>query len=233
MASIVTSVRSATPKYSESQTGKVLIPPERLDIPVSQSILKIKNRKTIRVILAVAAVFLTLAIGGTASASTVAAKPSFTVQALSYGLSGAQVRTLEQEVNAYTAAHGGKQTAINEVTSTGDTVIFAVPGQKFAYPVTSAVTASPAHEGELCPSKAFCTFQKANFEGSESEYYECNTKFPNSYSGSWKNDQTAGIQALLYVFESTGHIGEQQTCAAYCNDSSWPANSPIVDVDPC
>jgi hypothetical protein len=192
---------------------------------------QIKSWKAARIVTAIAAAFLALTAVGTASASA-AAKPSLTSQARDYGLSRTQISTLQQEVNAYITAHGGRQVAINEVASTGSSIVFAVPGQRFAYPVTSGDTASPAYTGELCPSKAFCTFQKANFEGNEAEYYECNTRFSNKYSGSWKNDQSAGLQALLYVFETTGHEGEEQTCAAYCNDANWSGQA-INAVDPC
>jgi hypothetical protein len=180
-----------------------------------------------------AAVFLGLTVAaGAASASVPSTQQSFAAQARGYGLSSAQISTLQQEVNTYIAQHGGKQIAINEVAFKGGSTVFAVPGQKYASPVTSAIP--DTGPGEICPVGAFCTFASANFEGSESEYYECNTWFDNNWNGSWKNDQTSGLEATLAIYNTDVHkYGTYVTCAAYCNDANWTSDVLIYEVDPC
>jgi len=180
-----------------------------------------------------AAVFLGLTVAaGAASASVPSAQQSFAAQARGYGLSSAQISTLQREVNTYIAKHGGKQIAINEVAFKGGSTVFAVPGQKYASPVTSAIP--DTGPGEICPVGAFCTFASANFEGSESEYYECNTWFDNNWNGSWKNDQTSGLEATLAIYNTDVHkYGTYVTCAAYCNDANWTSDVLIYEVDPC
>lgn len=186
-----------------------------------------------RTLVTAAAVFLALtAAMGTASASATGARPGFAAQARGHGLSSAQASTLQQEVNTYIAKHGGKQIAINEVAFKGGSTVFVVPGQKYAYPVTSA--RPDTGPGERCPYGAFCTFASANFTGSESEYYYCNTWFSNNYSGSWKNDQTPGVRATLQIYNTYVHkSGTYVTCSAYCNDAHWTSGVLITKVDPC
>lgn len=186
-----------------------------------------------RTIATTAVVFLALtAAVGTASASVPSTQQSLAAQARGYGLSSAQISTLQQEVNTYIAQHGGKQIAINEVAFKGGSTVFAVPGQKYASPVTSAGPATGP--GETCPVGAFCTFASANFEGSESAYYECNTWFDNNYNGSWKNDQTSGIEATLRIYNTDDHkYGTYVTCPAYCNDADWTSDVVIYEVHPC
>jgi len=213
-----------------------------LNMSAIRKILSLKVRKVPRVqvtlpgILATAAaVCLALTVAtGTASASAVGAQPSFAAQARGSELSSAQAGRLQQEVNTYIAQHGGKQIAINEVAFRGGRIVFAMPGQKYAYPVTTARANIDTGPGEVCPVGAFCTFASANFEGSESEFYSCNTWFTNNYNGSWKNDQTSGIKATLRIYNTDTHkYGTDVTCAAYCNDAHWTSGVVIYQVDPC
>ena len=127
-----------------------------------------------RILLTGAAAFLAVAAAaGTASASAIGAHPGFAAQARGYGLSSAQVSTLQREVNGFITQHGGKQVAINEVTFRGGSIVFPVPGQKYARPVTSAATARPATAIATCYNLNFCLYQNADFGGGIERFYYC------------------------------------------------------------
>jgi hypothetical protein len=207
-----------------------------------REVLRLKVRKVRRVRFALsralatgAAIALTLAVAtGPASASAAGARSSFAAQARSHGLSSAQIGVLQREVNTYIAKYGGKQIAINEVAFTGGNTVFAVPGQKYAYPVTAARAGVNTGPGEICPYEYFCTFALANFEGSESEFYRCNDTLKNNNNGSWKNDQTPGVKATLYIYNTTVHkYGTVITAPAYSNDAHWTSGVVMYEVDPC
>ena len=194
-----------------------------------REVLRLKVRKVRRVRFALsralatgAAIAVTLAVAtGPASASAAGARSSFAAQARSHGLSSAQIGVLQREVNAYIAKYGGNQIAINEVAFTGGNTVFAVPGQKYAYPVTAARAGVNTGPGEICPYEYFCTFALANFEGSESEFYRCNDTLKNNNNGSWKNDQTPGIKATLYIEDySKPHVIEKKKSPRAASNAS-------------
>jgi Peptidase inhibitor family I36 len=190
--------------------------------------------------LAPAAIAAMLAVPGfaqatAASASAASARPSFAAQARGYGLSSAQVSTLQREVNSYIAQHGGTQVAINEVAFTGGRTLFAVPGQKYSRPVTSAATARPSITSD-CPPRYFCLYQKQNFGGHQQDFGQCKEEFnSDGYDGSYKNDQTPPLNAQLYIEnKETQKKTSVPTCDAWCEDSDYPSNaSTILDVTPC
>ncbi|HEY3956620.1 MAG TPA: hypothetical protein VGM53_24890 [Streptosporangiaceae bacterium] len=183
-----------------------------------------------RFLLTAATVFFALAVGvGTAAASTT----NFAARARGYGLSSSQVSTLQHEVKSFIARHGGKQTAINVVTFSRGRIVFAVPGQEYSRPVTSAATARPAITAD-CPNGAFCTYQDPNFKGKQEDYYACHTWFTNKYSGSWKNDQTTGYYAWLELDNTRlQKKWYAKTCKAWCENSYVGSDVVILKVHPC
>lgn len=189
------------------------------------------SMRTFAVAAATALFALTVAAAA-ASASTGGIQPSFAAQARGYGLSGTQVRDLQQEVNAYITKHGGTQTAINEVKFAGGAIVFVVPGQKYARPVTSQAAAVPATgPGEPCPYLDFCPFEQPNYEGNEIYLEQCNvyTVIPWFTVGSWKNDQSTGTPA--YIYNLNGTLREKTPGAWSANPSyNW---APVGSVEAC
>lgn len=167
---------------------------------------------------------------GTASASTSGTQPNFAAQARGYGLSSTQAGELQQEVNAYITKHGGTQAAINEVKFTGGAIVFVVPGQKYARPVTSVATAVPA-TGETCPYLDFCPFENTNYEGTEYYLTQCNvyTYIPWTTTGSWKNDQSPGTSAYIYNLNGSLRL---KTPGAWSGDTSYNW-APVGSVEAC
>jgi hypothetical protein len=120
------------------------------------------------------------------------------------------------------------------VAVTGGDTVFVVPGQKYGYPVTNAHWRVNTGPGEICQYLYFCTFAKASFEGNESKFYTCGDSVTNNNNGSWKNDQTPGVKATLYIYNSTVHkYGVYTTAPAYSNDAHWTSGVAIYKVDPC
>jgi hypothetical protein len=187
--------------------------------------------------LALAATAAMLAMPGLAqaAASATGARPSFAAQARGYGLSSTQVITLQREVNTYIARHGGKQAAINEVTFPGGSIVFEVPGQKYARPVTSAATARPAIAAD-CPYYHFCIYEGQDFTGPSYNFYYCK-ELPNKsgWNGSWKNDQTPGTKAELWGYNTQLHkpYSRYWTQPAYSNDPYWLRYDLIQHVQAC
>jgi hypothetical protein len=189
-----------------------------------------------RILLTVAAAFFAFtAAAGTASASATGAHPGFAAQARGYGLSGAQVSTLQHEVSRFIAQHGGKQVAINKVSFPGGSIVFPVPGQKYARPVTSAATARPAAAVETCYTKDFCIYQYPNFGGGIERFFYCpKQKAYKGYNGSYKNNETPGTVAEIYAYNTRAHKPFQTpSCRAVCSDPEWPSYDDILDVKPC
>ena len=144
--------------------------------------------------MALAAVGTVLMLA-TPAASASAPGNGFAARALSAGLTAAQVRALQLEVNVYTGRYGGRQVAINKVTFAGGSILLPVPGRNAR--VVANVSAGRTVErvdSTTCPLGAFCAWPNSDYGGARAAFFACGTDFPNpdlsDNIGSWKNDQT-------------------------------------------
>ncbi len=182
---------------------------------------------------AVAAILIMLAgVVGPASAATQGSRARFAAQALTAGLTTAQVKALQGEVDAYIKKDGGTQVAINKVDFHGGNIVFVVPGERYARVVTASSSgqAIPA-ASSACPYLYFCEWSGTNYTGSERSLLTCGTFYGNPFfgTGSWKNNQTSGTRARFY---SSGVNLIFITPGAWSGDTSYNWN-PVYFIEPC
>ncbi|MFJ1753568.1 hypothetical protein [Kitasatospora sp. NPDC088134] len=185
----------------------------------------------------VTAVTVALALAGTAAAVGPAAATgghgAFAAQARSAGLSPAQARTLQAQVDAEIAAEGGVQTAANQVTlASGTEVLLPLPGESTARdlgapaPRTATSLAAPSS----CGSYTFCAYSGENFTGTVKRQKLCSEpmSIPWVGNGSWSNNQSSGTRARMY----NGSTLIYTTPGAYSEDRSGSWTS-VSKVDAC
>ncbi|HZD16117.1 MAG TPA: hypothetical protein VE196_13535 [Pseudonocardiaceae bacterium] len=188
--------------------------------------------RTASVVLALAGMLLALAAAtGTASASSNAATgtatrssstasthPDFSAQATSLGLTSAQAKTLQVQVNGYLSKLGGTQVAINKINlNDKGYVLFPLPGKKAA-------------AANFCNLYYFCAYSQPDFNGIAINMYACSLySIPFKGTGSWANNQTKGTQARMY--DTTGKL-IYTTPGAYSGATSgdW---TPVTSVRNC
>lgn len=177
-----------------------------------------------------------LATAGQATAGTASASGAgFGAQSRAAGLSAAQSRTLQAQVDAQLAQEGGAQTAANEVTlANGTEILLVLPGETYARdldgtaPRTASTLAAPAS----CGSYTFCAYTGANFTGTVKRQRLCSETIDVrtwTGTGSWSNNQSSGTRAKMY-----GSAGELRytTPGAYSEDRSGSWNT-IHKIDAC
>ncbi|GAB2706497.1 peptidase inhibitor family I36 protein [Kitasatospora kifunensis] len=150
--------------------------------------------------LAAAVVGLTGLVAGAGTASAAPQSP-FVAQGQRAGLTGTQITGLQKEVNDFVATSGGRQVALNTVAlSDGSAMVLTVPGESRVRDLADG------HLGKLAPGNCgsgnFCAYKGANYTGYEFTMWKCRTwGLPGSgwgSGGSWFNNQTRGIQAVMY-----------------------------------
>lgn len=131
----------------------------------------------------------------------------FAAQARSLGLTAAQARGLQSQVQAEVARTGGTQVAVNEVRFDGGATVFPLPGES-----TARVLTAPAHQASTnsaaaashptmyrCPYLYFCTYTRPGFRGSMHMLIKCGFYYEVNYDVySYVNNQTKGTAARFY-----------------------------------
>ncbi|MDX3762815.1 hypothetical protein [Streptomyces sp. AK02-04a] len=173
-------------------------------------------------------VMLTTAIG-TAHASTDSVQGSFATQARSARLTSAQVQKLQGEVNAYVAKSGGKQVSLNKVKFKGGSMLFVVPGEKYARDL--GAQSSQVASTYNCKYGHFCAYSKTWYAGSVKDVSACGTNYYISFTGpgSWKNNQTTGLRAQ-FLDKYFNWIDSTPNAYSADPNGNW---TPVYYVNPC
>lgn len=192
----------------------------------------ILRRNTLRirilVVTAAAAAVAALGVASPAGAATPGSQP-FAAQAAAAHLTAAQAATLQSTVDAYLTKVGGKQVALNQVVFDGGEVLVALPGE--AHP--RSLANPQAAQSDPCAGQLngyFCVFSSTYYTGTEIAYWKCASYAMNwSGYGSWKNNQTAGTQAVFRNY-SGGVVYTTPGAYSYSPDYNW---TPVYRINIC
>lgn len=150
-----------------------------------------------RVLVGLLAGLFTLTMAAAASTATAkTGRPDFTAQALQAGLSPAQARTLQAQVDKEIAANGGTQIAANEIEwkDGGASTVLALPGQK--KPVSLRHGVDP--RVPACSYYHMCLYSDWGTAGYVMyDLYYCRDYHTPGYWKSYHNNQTAGTRAAF------------------------------------
>lgn len=171
------------------------------------------------------------AVAGTAAGSAA----EFGAQSRAAGLTSAQSRALQADVDARLAREGGVQTAANEITlANGTEILLVLPGETYARDLDAPArrNAGTLAAPSSCGSYTFCAYRGANFTGEVKRQKLCSETIDVSSwtgTGSWSNNQSSGTRARMY-----GGSGELRytTPGAYSEDRSGSWNT-IFKIDAC
>ena len=153
----------------------------------------------------------------------------FAAQAAAAHLTAAQTTALQSKVNGYLTKLGGKQVALNQIAFDGGEILVALPGE--AHPRSFAgpqVALADMCAGQL--NGYFCVFQSTYYTGDELAWWKC-ASYPMLWSGygSWKNNQTAGTQAVFRNY-SGGVIYTTPGAYSYSPNYNW---TPVYHINIC
>ncbi|MFI2733565.1 peptidase inhibitor family I36 protein [Streptomyces sp. NPDC018711] len=121
---------------------------------------------------------------------------AFAAQARSAGLTGAQAKSLQKQVDAYLAKSGGTQVGANKIALPGGELLLPLPGEERARDLDAPAGVAAAS----CPYTYVCAYYGQNYTGSELRLFTCNYPvYINWYTtGSWINNQRAELRAKFY-----------------------------------
>ncbi|MET9470090.1 hypothetical protein ABZY44_35920 [Streptomyces sp. NPDC006544] len=176
-------------------------------------------RKLFAVVAATAALLGGMSLGGAAQA---AAQPSgYGRQARAAGLTEAQAGRLQNEVDAYLAAHAGaRQISANRLATGFGAVTLTAPGQSEARDLAAPGAALACGSGHLCITDG---------RGSFYDYYYCGLYgFGGVGVGSFNNNQTWGTTAWFY--NSDGSVRFYHTAKGSSGGVDW---TPVFSIRPC
>ncbi|WP_411084688.1 peptidase inhibitor family I36 protein [Streptomyces sp. cmx-18-6] len=133
----------------------------------------------------------------TVSSAAADARPGFSGQAREAGLSGAEARALQAEIDANLAKWGGKQVSANRIKLPGGDLTLALPGEKYARDLG---TKGGAQAAGNCPSTYVCAYKGENFTGTQLNFFTCGTlnRITWNTTGSWRNAQKSTLYAKFY-----------------------------------
>ncbi|MFI8103047.1 hypothetical protein [Streptomyces sp. NPDC086023] len=181
-----------------------------------------------RILFAALAAVCAVAFGMTASASASGGGTPYADQAARAGLTAAQTKSLQKQVDGYLAKTGGRQSAANEITlPSGGTLTVALPGERKARSLASAGAAFVD-----CPYYYFCAYQYENYGGTQIREDSCgtHTSIPWAGYGSYINNQTSGTQARLENSSKQVLYYSRGAYAAVPTGVYW---TPVYYFNPC
>jgi len=175
---------------------------------------------------------LLLAAGAIVAGALVAAAPSsaatpFAAQARAAGLSTAQIRQLQREVDTYVAQTGGRQVSANKVAFAGGDVTVAIPGQRYAYDLAKGP--APA-AWPTCYYGDLCAYSGTSGTGTKKTYYICQDALPfSSGTGSLENNQTTGTKAYFYRWKNADltYLAYTSTAHEYISSWTWTGTADV------
>ncbi|TDO55475.1 hypothetical protein EV651_114171 [Kribbella sp. VKM Ac-2571] len=159
---------------------------------------------------------LAYGVGGPAQAA--GTKDPFADQARTAGLSAAQARSLQNDVDREIAATGGRQVAANKVEWDGGGTVLPLPGEARVRDLTAA-----GDTYYRCPYLSLCTFTGKGYGGTMHYMSACREYAIPYIFASWINNQSSGLHA---VFRDEDHRTIYTTPAPL----SHSADSPYVGV---
>ncbi|BCJ56830.1 peptidase inhibitor family I36 protein [Micromonospora endophytica] len=191
--------------------------------------------RRVRTIALVSGLMSMILSGSAVAAQAATSEPNFAAQAKAAGLTGAQAKELQKEVDAIRADTGGTQVAINKIDLKGvGNILLSLPGQSVAYEVDS-IGQPPQVGAATCPAQTFCAFAGPGATGNRLNLFTCKTwalsKATNWFtgSGSYINNQTTGTRAV-FVDSNYNAISLSVAAQAPVTPINW---SPIRYVVPC
>jgi len=128
----------------------------------------------------------------------------FAQDALSAGLSRAQVSELQGQIDRDLASLGGVQVAANKITTVdGATVLYPLPGEKYAHALGDGRDGNDiATAAASCPYYNFCGYKGANYTGAQWNKSNCGVynEIPDGWNsgGSWYNNQSHRYTSSMY-----------------------------------
>jgi hypothetical protein len=187
------------------------------------------KRQILRFIVFTVFAPLVLVISGTGPATAAGAQRSaFADQIQKAGLSSAQARQLQAEVDSYLAKLSGTQVAANEISlGPGARILVTIPGERAARSLTAALL-----EPNGCPYLYLCAYQYQNFQGSAFQVTKCGSTnapyIPWAGYGSWRNNQSPGTRPVFW--RCSGYTDWMPP--AYSSNSSYDW-TPICYTQAC
>ncbi|RJQ66549.1 hypothetical protein D5S17_35135 [Pseudonocardiaceae bacterium YIM PH 21723] len=174
--------------------------------------------RTVMIGAAAAALLLSLTPSATAAGQ---APVRFADQAQSIGLSGAEARDLQSQIDGLIARQGGTQVAVNRVDMGGYAHVITIPGER--YPRVAGDFGRTAPLAAACAYKHMCAYKWTGFVGDGDDFidmYKCEDRWiPWTTMGSWINNQTKGTRAQ---FKDRSRIVRFTSDPAYSSDASAP-----------
>jgi hypothetical protein len=187
-----------------------------------------------RLLAAGAALVALFAVLASQPSAALAATPhgaaGFAARARSAGLSPAQIRSTQHQVQAFIKSYGGRQVALNLVDFRGGNMLFVVPGRDARAVANASAGKMIEHVvSSTCPVTAFCAWEQENYAGTRASFFSCGTDFanpfgPSIYDGSWKNDQSPQDGTgpkVKFLLDTTGHGTKFTTPAPWAGDPSF------------
>jgi hypothetical protein len=154
-----------------------------------------QRRRPLSIIVGLVAFIATLSTGvSAANAAPVGSGTSaFAAQAASAGLTPAQARTLQAQVDDYLAETGGTQIAANKIQlGVGSTLLLPLPGERQARELYAPAAAT-------CDYGHMCSWQYSNYTGGKIDQYFCSDvrSVPPTWNstGVYHNNQSTGTVA--------------------------------------
>jgi hypothetical protein len=152
-------------------------------------------RRPHRILARLGLLVLAAALGahaGPAAASEAGQYPRhpFAAQAQGAGLTAAQARALQAEVDAIVAARGGTQIAANRVRWAGG-------GGDTTVPLPGETRARAAGGAFGCDYQYFCVFEQQHYQGQMHSFYHCRDYSVPYNFNSYENNQTGHTKAVF------------------------------------
>ncbi|MFG1868630.1 hypothetical protein [Micromonospora arborensis] len=180
------------------------------------------------IVVGLAAILATMTTGlGTANASADSTGTrAFASQAASAGLTPAEARTLQAEVDDHLADLGGRQISANKIEITpGATILLPLPGEKQAREINAAAADTGCYEGHIC------SWQYSNHTGGKIDQWQCSDvrSIPSTWNtvGIFHNNQTGNAIAR---FQGPHHEVVRTHMAPGVDTINWWY---IYYIDPC
>ncbi|MER8042060.1 peptidase inhibitor family I36 protein [Streptomyces sp. NPDC094032] len=156
----------------------------------------------VRILAALVVAFLALvAVPGAANAAD-GPRADFSGQAATAGLSTAEAKGLQKQVDGALASTHGTQIGANKIALPGGgEMLLPLPGERKARDLDRGLAAGD------CPYQYVCAYYGENYTGTQINMFTCNYMYRITWNttGSWINNQRAELRARFY--DRNGAVG--------------------------